>query len=133
MPITLVPDPTWKGKPPREAPLMVASEAMRKLYKAGSSIQEIAEYFGSSYGRVWKAVNPPRKVAGEPGSTRRKPLTDARLATMTKGQVRHIAYMSPWIKNVDGSKRPNPAYILEDVQKATEYGDRTWGEGNWEE
>jgi hypothetical protein len=117
MPITLVPDPTWKGKPP--APLMVKSDAMRKLAGSGVPIQKIAELYGVPYGRVYKAVNPPRKAAGEPGSKVRMPLTPARAKTLTRKQLEKIAFTPSSIKNAGGDgHRLNPYYNPRDTEAA---------------
>lgn len=86
MPIgALVPDPTFKGK--GEAPLMLRSEAMRKLFKAGMSVVDIAAHYGVRYGLAWKTINPPRQPATAKTSTGAKPLTKDRLAGLPKSRL----------------------------------------------
>lgn len=87
MTIYLVPDPTWKGKGP--APTLVRSDAMRRMFKAGSSVTEVAEYFDVPYRQAYRAINPPRKRAGQ--TTAAQALTPARLKNMSKGQLEKIA------------------------------------------
>ncbi len=89
MPITLVPDPTYTGK--GDPPLMVKADAMRKLFfEAGESVGDIARRYDVPYGRAYKAINPPRKAAGDPRSTATKPLTRKRLGELTRSQLEKI-------------------------------------------
>jgi hypothetical protein len=111
---------------------MVQSDAMRKLATTGMSIQEIAEFYSTRYGRVYRAVNPSRRALSDPTSTARKPLTQARLATLTKAQLRKILGTKSKIKTASGKLIPNPHFNEQDVQAASDEGDRRWGAGNWE-
>lgn len=127
MPITFVSDPTWKlaKKCPtcgQEAPLLVKSDAMRKLAKTGATIQEIAELYSIPYGRVYKAVNPPRKAAGQPGSKIRMELTATRAKTLTNKQLNVIANTRQRIKNktAAGKLINNPSFRERDVELAIE-------------
>jgi hypothetical protein len=125
MPITFVPDPTSKiaKKCPtcgQEAPLLIRSDAMRKLFAAGTPIQEIAELYGIPYHRVWRAVNPPRRPAGQPGSKIRTELTVARAKTLTKRQLTAISNTRSRIKNAVGKSIDNPSYRARDVEIAIE-------------
>lgn len=88
--IVLVPDPTWQGK--GEAPLMIRTYAMRKLFEAGKTVSEVALHFDTTYHNAYKAINPPRKRASDPKSTAVKPLTASRLTQLSKKQLEKIAY-----------------------------------------
>jgi transposase len=111
---------------------MVKSDAMRKLYAAGWTVGKIAEHYGVPYSRAYRAVNPPRRARSDPASTARKPLTKARLATMSKAQLRKILGTHSRIKTASGKLIPNPHFNEADVQAASDEGDRRWGVGNWE-
>jgi len=119
--ITLVPDPTWKGKTP--APLMVRADAMRKLAKAGLPVKDIAVHFKVPYSLAYKAVQPPRLASDSPRSTGRKPLTSERLRALSTARLKDIAYAKSHIKT-SGKPFPNPAYNEKHVLLATEELDR---------
>jgi hypothetical protein len=89
MPIYLVPDPTWQGKPP--APLMIRADAMRKMYKEGAAVSVVAQHFEVPYSIAYKAIKPPHKAAGQRGSNIGLPLTKSRLRGMNMSQLARIA------------------------------------------
>lgn len=101
MPIQLVPDPTWAGS--GTAPLMVKSDAMRKLHAAGKTVSEVAVFFNSTYHQVYKVINPPRKDRTATSSREVKPLTATRLTQMTKKQL--IAIATTKVKTESERKR----------------------------
>lgn len=124
MPVTLVPDPTWKGK--GDGPNMVKADAMRKLYKAGESIGDIARRYGVRYAIAWAAINPPRKAFTDKGSTAPKPLTAERLGAMKRAQLERIALMESRLK-VNGKLIVNPHYSESRTIAASDELDRRYG------
>jgi hypothetical protein len=111
---------------------MVRSDAMRKLYKEGSTVTQIAELYEVPYSRAWRAVNPPRKAGDSTASKAPKPLTKSRLAGMSKAQLQTLLATPSSIKTPSGKLIPNPRYDKARVQAASDEGDRRWGAGNWE-
>lgn len=89
MSITLVPDPTYKGK--GTPPMMVKAEAMRRLYASGESVSAIALRYGVSYYNAYGAINPPRKSAASGQSTAVKLLTPERATQLSKTRLIAIA------------------------------------------
>ena len=57
--IVLVDDPTFKGT--GQAPQLIRTWAMRKLFEAGMEVGEIARKYGVPYAAAYRAINPPRK------------------------------------------------------------------------
>lgn len=122
--IILVPDPTWKGT--REAPLMVRSDAMRALYRAGSSVSEVALYYEVPYDRAYRAIQPPRKDKRSPHSTARKELTAERLTSLSKQKLIDITDI-PSRHMVKGKLEPNSLfdrarYEAADAELTKRYG-----------
>jgi adenylosuccinate lyase len=93
---------------------------MRKLAASGASVQEVAEFYGIPYHRAYKAINPPRKAAGQPGSKVRMELTLARAKTLSKKQLNAIADTRAHIKTASGKLIDNPSYRARDVELAIE-------------
>lgn len=90
-----MPDPTYAGSDPDRAPLMVRADAMRKLFRAGQTVKEVAAHFDVPYRLAYKAIQPPRRSSTDKASTATKPLTKERLANLSKGQLVKIVTSRP--------------------------------------
>lgn len=89
MGIQLVPDPTFQGR--GTAPLVLKSEAMRKLHAAGQTVSQVAIFFDVSYHNAYATINPPRRAASSGTSTAPKPLTRERATQLSKSKLIAIA------------------------------------------
>lgn len=91
----MVVDPDYTGSLDDKAiiPYIPRSWAMRKLFKQGVPVGDIARRYKVDYHKAYKAIDPPRLAASNPRSTVRKPLTPERLASLPKSRLLKMAYV----------------------------------------
>lgn len=100
-------DPKYKPHPPKgrrvEHPELVrfspaVIKEMKRAFKAGHSIKDIAEVAGGPYATVWEAIHGPSSISRRPASAKRRKRSNAARHGTVYGYAKHRAERDGWPK-----------------------------------